>query len=311
MALDYTNGPSVMMQLGSFKFGVTTAAYQELKRTTEWRWPAQDQFGRLAAVQYVGPGNDTISLPGVIFPEYRGGLTLLDDLRDLGDTGEPQTMIDGRGNIIGKFVIERVEEVQQAFASAGVPRKQEFTLNLRRIHDESLEEEVSTATVAASAKSPSIPSTATTQVEQLTGLADSIASASKTMQGEIAAAMVSVKSAMGTVSGLKASVVGAVQRCSDVAGGMLAAANRARALVGQRPITITAVSQAAALASKARSSMSMTNSAGVVLRNSVSQLEAIAGAPQAAISAFRSAAATADKLATMCRNTSTEADKIK
>ena len=40
MALEYTVGTPVMMQLGSFQFGVTTAAFQTLQRTNEWRWPS-------------------------------------------------------------------------------------------------------------------------------------------------------------------------------------------------------------------------------------------------------------------------------
>lgn len=134
MALDYTVGASVMLQLGSFQFGVTTAAYQSLQHNAEWRWPSQDRFGTREALQFVGPGAETISLPGVIYPEWRGGLTRVQQLRDLAAEGKPQLMIDGRGNILGRWVIERVEETQSVFADAGVPRKQEFTLQLRRYH---------------------------------------------------------------------------------------------------------------------------------------------------------------------------------
>lgn len=132
MALDYIVGASVMLQLGSFQFGVTTAAYQSLQHNTEWRWPSQDRFGNREALQYVGPGPETISLPGVIYPEWRGGLGRVEQLRQLAAEGKPQMMIDGRGNILGRWVIERVEEKQSVFADAGVPRKQEFTLQLRR-----------------------------------------------------------------------------------------------------------------------------------------------------------------------------------
>lgn len=134
MAVDYKLGASVMLQLGSFQFGVSTAAYQTLQRTTEYRWPSQDRFGQMAALQYVGPGSDSITLPGVIYPEWRGGLAVVDGLRRLADQGRPQRMVDGRGTILGRWVIERVEEKQSVFADAGVPRKVEFTLNLRRYH---------------------------------------------------------------------------------------------------------------------------------------------------------------------------------
>lgn len=136
MALNYKTGASVMLQLGSFQFGINTAAYQTLQRSNEWRWPAQDRFGKGPVLQHVGQGAETITLPGVVYPEWRGGLGQMDTLRALAAEGKPQTMIDGAGNVLGRWVIERVEEKQAVFADAGVPRKQEFTVQLRRYFDE-------------------------------------------------------------------------------------------------------------------------------------------------------------------------------
>lgn len=136
MALNYKTGASVMLQLGSFQFGINTAAYQTLQRSNEWRWPSQDRFGKGPVLQHVGQGAETITLPGVVYPEWRGGLGQMDALRALAAEGKPQTMIDGTGNVLGRWVIERVEEKQAVFADAGVPRKQEFTVQLRRYFDE-------------------------------------------------------------------------------------------------------------------------------------------------------------------------------
>lgn len=310
MAIDYTSGPGVMLQLGSFQFGVTTAAYQELKRTTEWRWPSQDQFGKLAAVQFVGPGNDSITLPGVIYPEWRGGLTQLDALRALGDTGEPQTMIDGRGKILGKWVIERVDEGQQVFAAAGVPRRQEFTLQLRRIHDDGAATVPIPAAVPAAATTPAIPSTATTPASKVTGLADSVASAAKNIQGEIASAYANVQAAVGPIVSVASSTTGAVLRAASVASDLLFAANRVRAVVGKSPINNTALAEAKALADKANILMTGASSAGAILRRTTAKLEGMAGATKASVTACRNAANTAESLAALCRKTATEAAKI-
>lgn len=122
----------VMMQLGSFQFAVSTAAYQELMRSTEHRWPAQERFGQLPALQYTGPGADTITLAGVVYPEFRGGTGQIERLRALADRGEPQLLVDGLGNVHGRWVVERIEERQTVFAARGVPRRQDFTLTLRK-----------------------------------------------------------------------------------------------------------------------------------------------------------------------------------
>lgn len=122
----------VMMILGGYPFGLNTAAFQELNRNTEWRWPSQDVFNGTPVLQFTGKGKETIALPGVIFPEYWGGTNQLEQLRAIADQGQPQILIDGRGFIIGEFVITGVQERQSTFAQAGVARRQEFTITLER-----------------------------------------------------------------------------------------------------------------------------------------------------------------------------------
>lgn len=134
--IGHTLGAPVMMKLGAYQFSISTAAYQELTRRTEWRWPTQDLYGVLPGVQFTGPGGDTITLNGVIYTEYRGGTGQLDAMRALGATGEPQLLVTGSGAMMGRWVVESVEEKQGTFAAAGMPRKQEFTLQLRKAKDQ-------------------------------------------------------------------------------------------------------------------------------------------------------------------------------
>ena len=127
----------IMLALGDFRFSVGTAAYQQLRRTVEYRWPSQARVGRRPSRQFVGIGEETIGLDGVIYPHYKGGLGQLPDMRTAAGKGEPQTLADGLGNIWGKFCILRVEETQTVFASAGVPRKIEFRLELANYGEDS------------------------------------------------------------------------------------------------------------------------------------------------------------------------------
>lgn len=124
-----------MLQLGDFQFAVSTASYQELTRSTSWRWPGQDRLGQAAALQYTGPGDDTIRLQGVIYPEWRGGFGQVDSLRALGGAGKPLMLVSGLGDVFGAYVIEQVDERQGVFAAAGQPRRQEFSVALRRFGD--------------------------------------------------------------------------------------------------------------------------------------------------------------------------------
>lgn len=128
--IGHSIGTPVMMQLGSYQFGLSTAAYQELMRRSGYRWASQDRFGQSPARQYTGPETETIELSGVIYAEFRGGTGQLSEIRALAARGLPQRLIDGTGRMMGRWVIESVEETQSTFAAKGYPRKQEFTLHI-------------------------------------------------------------------------------------------------------------------------------------------------------------------------------------
>lgn len=129
--IGHSIGTPVMMQLGSYQFSLPTAAYQELMRRSGYRWASQDRFGQHPALQYTGPESETIELSGIVYAEFRGGIGQLDTMRALAAKGLPQRLIDGTGRLLGRWVIESVEETQSVFAARGYPRKQEFSLHIR------------------------------------------------------------------------------------------------------------------------------------------------------------------------------------
>ena len=122
---------NVMLSLGSFQFSLNTAAYQELTRSTAYHWPAQERFSQHAARQFTGPGEDAITLTGVIYPEWRGSRDELDNLRSLAADGNPLLLVSGTGDILGRWIIEKIDEQQSIFADSGVARKRGFTVSLK------------------------------------------------------------------------------------------------------------------------------------------------------------------------------------
>lgn len=132
MSFGYSLGATIMMQLGTFQFSINTAAYQEFRRRSEYRWPSQDRFGKYPALQFTGRGEETISLQGVIYPEFRGGFDQVTSMRTMASEGQPLLLIDGHGKLLGYWVIESVEDGQSVFAAFGDARKIEFTLQLRK-----------------------------------------------------------------------------------------------------------------------------------------------------------------------------------
>jgi phage protein U len=95
---------NILLVLGTYRFAIDTATYQTLKRHQSYRWQSQERLLRSPAQQFVGLGEDTITLSGVIYPHYRSGLDQLNDLRKQAGSGEPLLLIDGLGYVWGQWV---------------------------------------------------------------------------------------------------------------------------------------------------------------------------------------------------------------
>ena len=78
----------MMMALGMFVFSLETLAYQEFQRQTDWRHGSTSRIGTNPARQYLGRGEDSITLPGVLLPGLVGSPLSLDTLRMMADTGK-------------------------------------------------------------------------------------------------------------------------------------------------------------------------------------------------------------------------------
>lgn len=129
----------MMLALGMFVFSLSTAAYQELQRQTEWRHASNNRVGAAPARQFIGRGDDTITLPGIILPELAGSALSLDALRLMANTGKAWPMVEGSGQIYGLWIIESLSETKTLFFRDGTPRRIEFTLSLKRIDDDRID----------------------------------------------------------------------------------------------------------------------------------------------------------------------------
>ncbi|MEB2854094.1 phage tail protein [Pseudomonas atacamensis] len=129
----------MMLALGMFVFSLSTAAYQALQRQTEWRHTSSNRVGAAPARQFLGRGDDSITLPGVILPELAGSALSLDALRLMANTGKAWPMVEGSGRIYGLWIIESLSETKTLFFHDGTPRRIEFTVSLKRIDDDRID----------------------------------------------------------------------------------------------------------------------------------------------------------------------------
>jgi phage protein U len=126
----------VMMQIGAFKFSLSTAAYQVFTRSTNYRWQGQERFGKIPAQQYTGPGEESITLSGDIYPSFSGGTGQLNSMRSVANSGKPLQLVDGQGYVWGKWIINSIEEAREIFFDNGTARKQQFTMKITQYGDD-------------------------------------------------------------------------------------------------------------------------------------------------------------------------------
>jgi phage protein U len=119
-----------------YYFNVETAAFDELRRQTGFRWAGQERLTRDIAQQAVGQGEDKLTIKGVIFPAFKGGIGQLDTLRGIGRKLGPVSLVTGFGAVLGTWCLTNVEEEQSALLGGGIPRKQSFSLEFVKYGDD-------------------------------------------------------------------------------------------------------------------------------------------------------------------------------
>ena len=129
----------MMLALGMFVFSLSSLAYQEFQRQTDWRHAVNNRVGSHPAHQFLGRANDSVTLPGVLLSELAGTALSLDMLRLMANTGKAWPMVEGTGRIYGLWVIENLSETKTVFFRDGTPRRIEFTLTLKRTDDDRID----------------------------------------------------------------------------------------------------------------------------------------------------------------------------
>lgn len=125
--------PAHLMTLGMFIFGMDTIPYQDLQRRISWRHEESERFGRRAASQFAGPGDDSITIAALVVPEVAGSYGAIDRLVEMADTGDNWPLVDGLGRVLGQYRIDAIDIGHVGIMAGGLPRGQNFTMELKRV----------------------------------------------------------------------------------------------------------------------------------------------------------------------------------
>jgi phage protein U len=119
-----------LYQLGDFQFDLPNGAPQTLDWDASYRWEEQGRLLRDPAQQFVGPGSQTITLDGVLFPGFSGRQSTMEQLRGIAREGEPLMLTDGMGKVYGKWAIKSLREGKGVFMDNGAARQIQFSVQL-------------------------------------------------------------------------------------------------------------------------------------------------------------------------------------
>lgn len=140
------------MSLGDILFyrpfpGDVTPSFETITREMQASVPSQPRIGRDNAMQFTGPGEETISIHGRMFPYIFGGLSTLDALRDALRAGKPMMLVMFSPNMteesativpdqtysgkkVGNYMLRSVKRQDYLYTSDGLPMKVDFTIEL-------------------------------------------------------------------------------------------------------------------------------------------------------------------------------------
>ncbi len=95
----------MMLALGMFVFMRQTLPHQTMQRESDYRWPSNSRIGKRDAYQFLGVGEENITLTGVLYPELTGGKLTMTTLRLMAEEGRAWPLLDGTGMIYGMFTL--------------------------------------------------------------------------------------------------------------------------------------------------------------------------------------------------------------
>ncbi|WP_392565131.1 phage tail protein [Utexia brackfieldae] len=123
----------MLMIYGMFAFELKSIPFQKMSESVQYRYPTNDRFAERPAVQFVGIGEEKITLSGVLYPELTGGRVSLELYRRQSDLGIAWPLINGSGILLGFYINESIQTDKEEFFFDGAARKIEFTFSLRKV----------------------------------------------------------------------------------------------------------------------------------------------------------------------------------
>lgn len=125
----------MMMTLGLYVFMLNTLPYQSLARSVNYNLAENKRVGKRPVTQFLGVGQEEITLIGELRPEITGGIVSLLAFETMANMGRAWPLIEGSGFIYGMFIIKEMTHTNTQFFPDGRAQSISFTLKLKRVDE--------------------------------------------------------------------------------------------------------------------------------------------------------------------------------
>jgi phage protein U len=123
----------MLYNLGAVAIDTTPFSIDEVERVASADFAVKPLVGTAPQREFMGEGDDTLTLSGQLLPERIGGLTELEALHGFRRAGQRIPVMRGDGKMEGWFVITEIREAHSELGRRGIGGTLNHTLTLVKI----------------------------------------------------------------------------------------------------------------------------------------------------------------------------------
>jgi phage protein U len=138
---------ATLYQWGPIQFQIYPLNVHQMDHTTQSDWARKEIAGAAQYREWVGEGDDEITLRGRVFPHYMaekirargsninssGGLGHLDVLDNMRRLGQAHLLIRGDGYKLGWYILEKLSRGHTELGSDGIGQQIDFQGSFQRV----------------------------------------------------------------------------------------------------------------------------------------------------------------------------------
>ena len=130
----------MLYQLGPVSVDVYPFSIDTFQREASADYAKKDIISGAPNREFMGEGDESLSLEGQILPLHIGGLTELETLHDMRRSGTRLMVTRGDGMVLGWHAIENITENHEDLVSSGIGIKVNHTIKLIKVDAPGMDE---------------------------------------------------------------------------------------------------------------------------------------------------------------------------